>query len=72
MLQESPYPYKFLSRIAWALYAFHRTKRIKYFSMLCAFLYKNSVRIQHSLQYQAFRVGVDNDKNDLIWKDEIK
>ena len=49
-----------------------RKKRIIYFSKLYVFLYKNVARIYQSTQHPPFRVGLENDKNDPIQKDEIK
>ena len=42
------------------------------FARFCVFLYKNVVRIRQSIQNQPFRVGLQNDKNDSIQKDEIR
>ena len=49
-----------------------RKKRIVYFSTLYVFLYENVARIYQSIQNPTFRVGLENDKNDPIQKDEIK
>ena len=43
-----------------------------FLSRLCVFLYKNVVKIQQSIQNQAFRVRLRNDKEALIQTDEIK
>ena len=49
-----------------------RKKRIIYFSELYDFLYENVPRIYQSIQNPAFCVGLENDKDDPIQKDEIK
>ena len=43
-----------------------------YVSKFRVFFYKNVTGILQSIQNQAFRVGWENDRNDLIQKDEIK
>ena len=49
-----------------------RKTRIIYFSKLYVFLYENVARIYQSIQNPAFRVGLENDSNDLILKDETR
>ena len=49
-----------------------RKKRIIYFSKLFVFLYKNVAIVYQSIQNPAFRVGLENYKNDPIQMDEIK
>ena len=46
-------------------------KLLIYFSKLYVFLYENVARIYQSIQNPAIPVGLENDKNDPIQKDEI-
>ena len=41
-----------------------------YHILLYVFLYENVARIYQSIQNPAFLVGLENDKNDSIQKDE--
>ena len=63
-----------LARYVWFLEHFYffikPFWRSRYLSKFHVFLYKNVERIKQSIQTQAFRVGSEIDKNDLIQKDE--